>query len=396
MKKYTVQGILIFVLGLGLGCFLNLDKLAPWYMQTTATSEAPFDRVFAAADSLRDASGVSTAVDAFDCSFAFLFNEMYKDNTKCLDLELESSTPGVHFSEDPRLRLAAMPREERRALAFSLYRRIQELHAVAAATTFDIAPVHGPQLAVTSTGSANTQVTLGLDAQTEPREEPPSKLPLRSVLVLGDSLALGLAASFERTLKEYNEQIDFARVGKVSSGLAIPHLFDWEKKVQVLIDNHKPDIIVVLMGINDANNNIYIDNRKAVLGTAAWPDAYQKRVERFLDTITSNNVPAYWVSLPVVRDKAMTDRIRIANTAAKNACTSFDLCHFVDIAAILTDEDGNYTNFKKDERGYSIRIRAQDGIHFSTDGGNLLSRYILDYISNFVELRPNASKEKPI
>lgn len=395
MKNYTVQGILIFVLGLGLGCFLNLDKLAPWYVPSAASADAPLDRVFAAAGSLRDASGVSSAVDAFDCSCAFLFNEMYKDNTKCLDLELESSAPGVHFSEDLRLRLAAMPREERRALAFSLYRRIQELHAVAPAG-FDIAPVHGPQLAVTSTGSANSQLTLGLDAQTEPRKEAPGKLPLRSVLVLGDSLALGLAASLERSLKEYNDQIDFARVGKVSSGLATPHLFDWEKKVQVLIDNHKPDIIVVLMGINDANNNIHIDNRKAVLGTAAWPDAYQQRVERFLNTITSNNVPTYWVSLPVVRDKAMTDRIRIANAAAKNACASFDLCHFVDIAAILTDEDGNYTNYKKDEKGYSIRIRAQDGIHFSTDGGNLLSRYILDYISNFVELRPCASKEKSI
>ncbi len=394
MKKYTLQGIVIFVLGLGLGCFLNLDKLAPWYTQQAVSSGDSLERALDAARSLRDTSGVTALVDRFDCSCAFLFDDTYKDNTKCLDME--SSTPGVYFSEDLRQQLAAMPREQRRILALSLFRRLQESRAGVVPAGFGLAPAHGPHLAVTSTGSPHNQMSQGLDAKDQPTDEHQGKLPLRSVLVLGDSLALGLATSFERTLKEYNDQIDFARVGKVSSGLAIPHLFDWEKKVQVLIDKHKPDIIVVMMGINDANNNIHIDNKKAILGTAAWPDAYQRRVERFLDIITSNKVPTYWVSLPVVRDKAMSDRIQIANVATKNACAAFDLCHFVDTAAILTDDNGNYTNFKKDEKGYSIRIRAQDGIHFSTDGGDLLSRYILDYISNFVELRPGGSKEKSI
>ena len=395
MKKYTLQGILIFTLGLGIGCFLNLDKLSPWYFMQSSGEGDPVMSILNSAQELRDFTGVTRAVDTFDCSSAFLFNDIYKDNTKCLEEEFRiSSSTEIHYSDDLRLALAALSAEQRRQLVQSLYQWLQRHGQGVVNAGYSPDQGNGPQLAVTSTGSMDNQMELGLN--TGPENTQKLRHTPSSILVVGDSLALGLAKSFERALKEYNEDIDFARVGKVSSGLAIPHLFDWEKKVQVLIDKYKPDLIVVMMGVNDANNNIHIDNKKAILGTAAWPDAYQKRVERFIAIIAGNSVPTYWVSLPVVRDTAMSQRIQIANEAAKKACEAFDLCNFVDTADILTDDNGNYTNYKKDDKGYSIRIRAKDGIHFSTDGGDLLSRYILNYISNYVELRPKARAEKSI
>ena len=129
--------------------------------------------------------------------------------------------------------------------------------------------------------------------------------------------------------------------------------------------------------------------------------AYQKRVERFLGIIKSRNVPVYWVGLPIVKDDAMTQRICLTNETAKKACTDTNDCRFIDTWQLLTDENGRYTNYKKDSKGYSVRIRAKDGIHFSREGGDLLTSYILKYIAKYVELHPKknsavSEKEKQI
>jgi len=393
MKTYTVRVVVLYALALALACFLNLDKLVPWYQQKAMDFSSPVAHTLHAADEMRQASGVAAAVTAFDCSTAFLFNDTYKDNTKCYDLDSKASG-----SERKRLRRAwlAMSPDER-SMAAQVLRQImaQKTGQYPAGA---VVPVADSGLAVASTGSNQSNIKHGLKElfDADQQQDTPQKLPPRSVLIVGDSLALGLSTSFEQALKEYNENISFARVGKVSSGLAIPHLFDWEKKVQVLIEKYSPDIIVVLMGINDANNNIRVDDRKAILGTAAWPDAYQERVKRFIAIIAQRNVPIYWVGLPVVRDEAMTQRIEIANSAARKACEAFAECHFIDTWNILTDDKGNYTNYKKDNQGYTIRIRAQDGVHFSREGGELLSRHILDFISQFVQLRPASGQEKSI
>lgn len=397
MKNYASRAVALYGLALALACFLNLDKLLPWYEHETLDMGSPVLQGLRAADTLRADLGVAAAVDAFDCSAAFLFNETYKDNSKCFDF---GAAVGQR-EQLARLWAALTPRQQEQA-ALELYRRLGGgIRQVEFAPAAPEAPVAGPALAVISTGGDKTGLSLGLPLGSEgggPETAPatPEKLPLKSVLVLGDSLALGLATPIERALKQYNEQISFAQVGKVSSGLVIPHLFDWEKKVQVLIEQHQPDLIIVMMGINDANNNIRMADSRAILGTPAWPVAYQERVERFIAIIAEKNVPTYWVGLPVVRDEAMTGRIEIANSAAEKACAGFELCRFIETKKLLTDDNGNYTNYKKDPQGYSIRIRAQDGIHFSNEGGDLLSRYILDYISKYVQLSPAAGVEKSI
>lgn len=392
MKTYTVRAVTLYALALAVACFLNLDKLLPWYVHTTMDFDSPVAHALEKADALRRASGVAAAVDAFDCSAAFLFNDTYKDNSKCYDMGAASGKAPLAAL---RASWQAMSIQERH-LAAQLVQQLYSPERMNRAAV-QVSTSSGSQAAEVSTGGGQANMTLGLESVTaEKASGKPQKLPLRSVLVVGDSLALGLATPFERALKEYNENIEFARVGKVSSGLAIPHLFDWEKKVQVLIDKYDPDLIVVMMGINDANNNIRVDDRKAILGTAAWPGAYQERVKRFISIILEKGIPIYWVGLPVVRDEAMTQRIEIANSAARKACTEFEDCHFIDTWNILTDDKGNYTNYKKDNQGYTIRIRAQDGIHFSRQGGDLLSRHILDFISQFVQLRPKDPAGKSI
>lgn len=425
MNKYVVQTVAIYALALFICSFVNIDKITPWYRLELASSDnSPVLQGIESVEWLAQESGMQSAVKKFDCSTAFLFNDSYKDNSDCF-LQLEQSGCNAEEPLDKTARL--------RLLARVVYDRLNQARAGAPRIVhadfrepfgaFSARDVRNVQYGVPSAGQqqetpsqkSDVDVEMGANTQLLRQEAMKTSVPIvapeapqlkehdltpTSILVIGDSLAIGLARSFERALEKY-DNVTFARVGKVSSGLAIPHLFNWEKKVQVLIDEYKPSFIIILMGINDANNNIRIDGRKAVLGTAFWPVAYQKRVERFLDIIKSKNVPVYWVGLPIVKDVAMTDRIWLTNETAKKACSNSNDCRFIDTWQLLTDENGRYTNYKKDSNGYSVRIRAKDGIHFSREGGDLLTNYILKYIAKYVELHHKresalSGKEKQI
>lgn len=204
----------------------------------------------------------------------------------------------------------------------------------------------------------------------------PERSGFQSVLLVGDSLAHGLALSLGRDLKD-RRGAAFSFVAKVSSGLNNPNLFNWEKSMRMLIENGAPDLVLIMMGVNDANNHIREGNRLCAVGTPEWEQAYESRVESFLRIASETKVPVCWIGVPVVREEGLQNRVVLANMAAKNACSRVDNCRFIDTFEVLCDENKKYTNYFREVDGSSVRIRAKDGIHFSMEGGNLLSRHIL-------------------
>lgn len=211
----------------------------------------------------------------------------------------------------------------------------------------------------------------------------------RSVLLVGDSLAHGLALALGRDLKDRTGAV-FSFVAKVSSGLNNPNVFNWERTIRLLIEQGPPDLILVMMGVNDANNHIRDGNRLCPVGTSEWAAAYQDKVENFLRIAAEFNIRVRWIGVPVVREEGLQNRVLLANMAARNACSRVSHCRFIDTFEALCDENRRYTNYIKEPDGSAIRIRAKDGIHFSMEGSNLLSRYILQKLETGDEAPPSA------
>ena len=69
------------------------------------------------------------------------------------------------------------------------------------------------------------------------------------VVVVGDSLATGLGISLERVLKP--SLVRVSRQGRISTGLARPDYFDWPAALTEIVDNFRPDLIVIMLGEND-------------------------------------------------------------------------------------------------------------------------------------------------
>jgi hypothetical protein len=202
------------------------------------------------------------------------------------------------------------------------------------------------------------------------------KTMIQSVLLVGDSLAHGLAVSLGPDLKDRTGTA-FSCFSKVSSGLNNPNVLDWEKTIRTLLRNGPPNLVLVMMGVNDANNHIREGNRLCVVGTPEWAQAYENKVENFLHIVSASHARVFWIGVPVVREEQLQHRVYVANMAARNACGKLENCCFIDTSEALCDENRKYTNYLKESNGSSIRIRAKDGIHFSMAGSNLLARYIL-------------------
>lgn len=328
------RAFFVFVIAAALGCVGSIDKILAWREAKAGDG----DRLLAAALVVKDASvklGVHQALRRFECSLKPFVNDTYKNLGDC-----------------PK-----------------------------SASLFDL---FGPANAF----AAETQ-----PATTE--TSPTAKRPLKSLVMIGDSLAMGIQKSFEKLLAEH-PGVSFDRVTKISSGLNNPDVFNWEIAVKDILQKNRPDALLVMLGVNDANNNIRLGDVRAVLGTPLWPETYKKKVDGFVRIMTDQQVKVFWVGMPVVKDPAANDRIKIANEAAKTACDAVEGCTFIDAFTVLADEKGAYSVYVKGKDGANIRVRDKDGVHFSTEGGDLLSRHILDNMLKHVEPAKPAESVRPM
>jgi hypothetical protein len=214
-----------------------------------------------------------------------------------------------------------------------------------------------------------------------PGGEEVGKTKFHSVLLVGDSLAHGLAMAMERDLKA-REGVTFSYLAKVSSGLTSPNVLNWEKTARMLIEKETPDLVLIMMGVNDANNHIRDGKQLHQVGTAEWAEAYEGKIESFLRVVSAGRARVCWIGVPVVREEWLQNRVLMANLAARKACGKVANCYFIDTVEALCDEHQKYTNYLREPNGSNVRIRAKDGIHFSMAGSSLLSRHVLSKLQD--------------
>ena len=212
----------------------------------------------------------------------------------------------------------------------------------------------------------------------------------RKLLVVGDSLAIGLSLSLRRSVAEL-EGVELIEEGKVSSGLANPKYYDWSKALRVFLDKYKPDIVVIMMGANDAKYiNINEKPRPAGSSNKTWPEVFSMRVEDFLTALAEKNIRSYWIGLPVMGDPPYAKQAEMMNEIVIAECAKFRNSRFLDTWNLLADDQGNYSTFLPNEKGVKIKVRANDKVHFTVAGGDILAQSFLAAMAKDVELHPKS------
>ncbi|ELY4195679.1 DUF459 domain-containing protein [Cronobacter sakazakii] len=205
-------------------------------------------------------------------------------------------------------------------------------------------------------------------------------LPARKkVLMIGDSMMEGVAPQIILLLKK-EHQIESVNLSKRSTGLAYPSFFNWPKTTEhTLIREPDIGLLIVFLGPNDPWDMPSEQNRHFLkFKSAEWENEYRQRIERILTSAQQRNIPVIWALLPVMRKSKLNAGVSYLNTLyAEEVSKAGGVT--VDVNNIFGYKDNHYSpNTVVD--GKRMRVRADDGIHYSPEGQRLIARAILNKI----------------
>ncbi|MFZ5811361.1 MAG: DUF459 domain-containing protein [Thermodesulfobacteriota bacterium] len=376
----------IYLTAFAVAGFLNIEKISLWAEDRIGESHS--SRVLSNLRAVREAYRASPvaglAADA-DRALAPLFHGTYKGTPPADEIPGEAEA-AAHLDD------AEKPYQTVLKPTITDIRPVGREELLAALDTS--APSLPPlsEEAPPSPGGTERQSATGTTSSpdtflTQRLLEPPHK-----ILVVGDSLAIGLSLSLRRSVNDY-EDVTLIEEGKVSSGLANPKYFNWEKALQAFVDKHSPSMVVVMMGANDAKYiNLNEKPREPGSPNKTWSEVFSMRLETFLAIPAKRDLPVFWIGLPVMGDPTYARQAQAMNDIVRAECDKFPNCRFLDTWDLLCDPEDTYATFLKNDKGGKIKIRANDKVHFTVAGGDILARSFFDQASRLAVFRPKTEK----
>ncbi|MCM2503790.1 DUF459 domain-containing protein [Aureimonas altamirensis] len=195
----------------------------------------------------------------------------------------------------------------------------------------------------------------------------------RRILVVGDfmaaSLARGLADAFA-------DDPNALVIGKAngSSGLVRDDFYDWNEQLPRLIEDEKPQVVVVMLGGND-RQAIRRPQGSIAVRTQDWTTEYERRAGALAEIVTGAGIPFVWIGQPSYQSDRMAEDMVFLNGIYQKAATAAG-GEFVDVWGGFTDAGGSYISSGPDVEGQQRRLRNSDGITMTPAGAAKLAFFV--------------------
>ncbi|EPD8510433.1 SGNH/GDSL hydrolase family protein [Campylobacter upsaliensis] len=195
-------------------------------------------------------------------------------------------------------------------------------------------------------------------------------------LLIGDSLMQGVAVALNKDLK--NLGLKVVDLSKQNTGLSYKSYFDWAKETtKTLQNNKKIKYLVVLLGANDP-----WDIKKGGIyhrfNSKSWLEIYTQRVDEILKIATEHNIKVLWYEIPPVKKDDLNKKLSILNQIYSQEILK-NKGIFINTKLFFSKNDA-YSAYIKDENNKSIKVRSDDGVHFTPSGAKEMSKLLLEYI----------------
>ena len=191
-----------------------------------------------------------------------------------------------------------------------------------------------------------------------------------TIVVFGDSQAAGLARGLQRVLLEDTR---YRVLNRTHPGASLAHAeSEWLTPIQRFVAAEKADLAVVMFGGNDRIDMRDTSDRYLRFGTEVWRDLYTQRVERVLKTLAGSDLKITWCGNPIARSAKYSTDMEYINKIYEVEAARFG-AQFLSLWSAVADDQGGYTAYGKDRDGVTDRLRADDGIHFTAAGYELIA-----------------------
>ena len=196
------------------------------------------------------------------------------------------------------------------------------------------------------------------------------------IAFVGDSMADGLwGALFRRLGKDkcLAEKIKLLRKAKNGTGLTRLDQFNWIDEVGTIATDPGVDLFVASFGINDRQAIVGADKTRTDFSSPGFETRYQANVEELIQRATEKDGSILIVGLPVMQDDDANSDAEAKNKIFAAAVKAADTPRAA-FASPWTSQPGSdeYKPFLPNSHNAMVQVRANDGIHFTTFGYDLV------------------------
>lgn len=204
-------------------------------------------------------------------------------------------------------------------------------------------------------------------------------------LFIGDSLMQGVAVALNRDLRNLNLKV--TDLSKQNTGLSYKSYFDWSKATnEAFVKNSNIKYLVVLLGANDPWD-IKKGGNYHRFGSPSWIDIYTNRVDEIIKIAKKHKAKVFWFEIPPIKKEDLNKKIQVLNKIYSDEILKNKEI-FINTKLFFSVND-EYSAYIKDENNRSIKVRTDDGVHFTPSGAREMSKLLLEHIKLKEE---NASK----
>ena len=195
-----------------------------------------------------------------------------------------------------------------------------------------------------------------------------------SIMVYGDSLGDGVWEGLYLLLR-YDKQVRVQRHSQLGAGLTRPDFDVWLKGLKSDLEKTPPDVAVIMFGAND-QQGIRDENRIGYsFASEGWQQVYGGRVDAVMTEFRDRHVPTVWLGLPIMRKTEYNSGARVLDSIFQAAAERNHVT-FVPLADAFTDAAGNFVVYMHDADQRNRQVRAEDGVHFTTYGYQLIAEKV--------------------
>lgn len=205
----------------------------------------------------------------------------------------------------------------------------------------------------------------------------PTKTRPLSVLVVGDSLAIGLGTSLAATLAKtgvFHSYMD----ARISTGLSRPDYFNWPVQIRFDIARYNPDIVVIMLGGNDPQP-LLSQGHGVQVNTSQWLQLYGDRVDLMAREAAAGGRQVVWVGLPITNKPNFNWAYKRQNAIYRGVASKHSsFARYIDIWKLFQNKDGHYAPYLASSSGDLVLMRAADGVHMTPAGYARLSTFVFE------------------
>ena len=211
--------------------------------------------------------------------------------------------------------------------------------------------------------------------------QPTARHPLR-ILLVGDSIGEDLDGPLLNDLAATGVVRVFTD-DQIDTGLTRLDYFPWIAELESDVYRDRPDVIVGMMGANDAQG--FVTPTPIAYGTAAWKARYRRNVGQFFTIGAQGQRRMFWVSVPIIANTGLSRSWQLVRDIQREEAR---LHHVTYIDSDLTLDPGGAFHAYLKVGGQLVAVRTvADGVHLTPAGGQLLAAAVMADLQRDLHLR---------